>query len=180
MTWSNGTQIIILGQSQRNPKLTVEELREICKQYFYFSQHCASNYQISSETHIKELIMTSLGERKKWPVQKQKVIEKAGYKESIKNVLGIKNFAPVRCDGEDDESIAEYMPLMENQVKLLVNLRNKSFVTKAMDKTFSERRKFLLEKIRKIEDVKIQYPVILLWQGIFNLIIWNCEYKYCK
>ena len=81
--------------------------------------------------------------------------------------MGIKNFAPVRCDGEDDESIAEYMSLMENQVMLMVNLRNKSFSTKAMDKTFSERRKFLLEKIRKIEDVKIQYPLLFCYDKVF-------------
>ena len=97
----------------------------------------------------------------------KKLLKKQGYKESIKNVLGIKNFAPVRCDGEDDESIAEYMSLMENQVKLMVNLRNKSFSTKAMDKTFSVRRKFLLEKIRKIEDVKIQYPLLFCYDKVF-------------
>ena len=100
----------------------------------------------------------------------KKLLKKQGYKESIKNVLGIKNFAPVRCDGEDDESIAEYMSLMENQVKLMVNLRNKSFSTKAMDKTFSVRRKFLLEKIRKIEDVKIQYPLLFCYDKVF--LIW--------
>ena len=32
----------------------------------------------------------------------------------------------------------------------MVNLRNKSLITKAMDKTFPERRKFLLEKIQKL------------------------------
>ena len=33
----------------------------------------------------------------------KKILKKQGYKGSIKNVWGIKNFTPVRC-GEDDES----------------------------------------------------------------------------
>ena len=65
----------------------------------------------------------------------KKLLKKQGYKGSIKNVWGIKNFAPVRC-GEDDESIAEYMSLMKIQAKLMVKLRNKSLITKAMDNTF--------------------------------------------
>ena len=100
----------------------------------------------------------------------KKLLKKQGCKGSIKNGWEIKNFAPVRCDGEDDESIAEYMALMENQARLMVNLRNKSLVTKAMDKTFPERRKFLLEKIRKIEDVKYQYPLLFCNDQVF--LIW--------
>ena len=60
----------------------------------------------------------------------KKLLKKEGYKG-----WRIKNFAPVRCGG-DDESIAEYMSLMKNQAKLMVNLRNKSLITKAMDNTF--------------------------------------------
>ena len=65
----------------------------------------------------------------------KKLLKNEGYKGSIKSVWRIKNFAPVRC-GEDDESIVEYMSLMKNQAKLMVNLRNKSLITKAMDNTF--------------------------------------------
>ena len=32
-------------------------------------------------------------------------------------------FAPVKCDGEDNESVVEFMSLMENQTKLMVILR---------------------------------------------------------
>ena len=55
------------------------------------------------------------------------------------------------------------MSLMENQARLMVNLR----ITKAMDKTFPEFRKFLLEKIRKIEDVKYQYPLLFCYDQVF-------------
>ena len=97
----------------------------------------------------------------------KKLLKKQGYKGSIKNVWGIKNFAPARCDGEDNGSIAEYMSLMKNQARLMVNFRKKSFITKAMDKTFPERRKFLLEKMRKIEDVKYQYPLLFFYDQVF-------------
>ena len=97
----------------------------------------------------------------------KKLLKKQGCKGPIKNVWGIKNFAPARCDGEDDESIAEYMSLMENQARLMVNLRKKSLITKAMEKTFPECRKFLLEKIRKIEDVKYQYPLLFCYDQVF-------------
>ena len=97
----------------------------------------------------------------------KKLLKNQGYKGSMKNVWRINNFAPVRYAGEDEKSIAEYMSLMENQARLMINLWNKSLITKAKDKTFPERRKFLLEKKRKIEDVKYPYPLLFCYDQVF-------------
>ena len=49
----------------------------------------------------------------------------------------------------------------------MINLWNKSSITKAMDKIFLERRRFLLEKIQEIEDFKYQYPLLFCYDQVF-------------
>ena len=49
----------------------------------------------------------------------------------------------------------------------MINLWNKSSITKAMDKIFLERRRFLLEKIQEIGDFKYQYPLLFCYDQVF-------------
>ena len=49
----------------------------------------------------------------------------------------------------------------------MINLWNKSSITKAMDKIFLERRRFLLEKIQEIEGFKYQYPLLFCYDQVF-------------
>ena len=95
----NGTQIIFLDQPESDPTQAIEELKKIVKRYFYLSQY--GNYQIYSETPVKGLIVTFPQWKEKTDLFYSKNYWKNRNTKDLKNVWEIKNFAPVRCEGED-------------------------------------------------------------------------------
>ena len=88
------------------------------------------------------------------------------YQSGLSNVWGIKNFCPVRCDGEDDDTISRYQAILSVQAKLMPNVRKGTLIDTAMDKTFPDRRKFLLAQIRTVTEMKHEYPLLFTYEQV--------------
>ena len=58
------------------------------------------------------------------------------------------------------------MEILANQAKLMPNIRSQVLINKCMDKTFPERRKYLLETVRRIGDVKEEYPLLFTMEQV--------------
>ena len=84
------------------------------------------------------------------------------------NIWGIANFNPKRCEGEDDLSIKKHMEVLAQQNQLMPNIRDKLAIKLSMDKTFPERRDFILKEIRKIVEIKEEYPLLFTYDQVLN------------
>ena len=64
----------------------------------------------------------AMAERKKGANRTQ------AYSDPASNGWGIKNFNPVRCEGEDNFTIASHMDILRKQQKLLPKLQDKQII----------------------------------------------------
>ena len=58
------------------------------------------------------------------------------------------------------------MKILRVTTRTTPNARKMILINKWMDKTFAERPKFIIEKIRKIEDIYEEYTLLLTFEQI--------------
>lgn len=58
------------------------------------------------------------------------------------------------------------MKILRVPARTTPNVRKMILINKWMDKTFGERPKFIIEKIRKIEDIYEKYTLLLTFEQI--------------
>ena len=86
-----------------------------------------------------------------------------------RNMWGIKNFKAMSCEGEDEFSISAHKDIMKAQVMLMPNARNAQIILKSMDKTFTNRRVFILDPpVNSISDIKNKHPLLFTYQQILE------------
>lgn len=81
-------------------------------------------------------------------------------KSAAARVWGVENYLPKRIEGEDDVSIEAHVKRMVDISRLHTDRRQKNIVDLLMNKTFPERRSMIVERLVKIPEMKLQYPLL--------------------
>ena len=76
----------------------------------------------------------------------------------MKNPWAIKNFLPERYQMEDDHSIKSHMAVMNRITRLPIAIQDYELVRISMDKIFPERRDYIVNNIRRVNDIDKTYP----------------------
>lgn len=88
---------------------------------------------------------------------------------------GAKNYLPKRPMSEDDESIQKHIDFMKKEAKA----RNRNFraVETCMDLTFSDRREFIINGNKTVEEVRLQYPLLFDAHQVIQMFINHCVHN---
>lgn len=85
---------------------------------------------------------------------------------------GAKNYMPKRPVSEDDESIQKHIDFMKKEAK--ARSRNVRAVETCMDLTLSDRREFIINGNKTVEEVRLQYPLLFNAHQVIQMLIIDC------
>ena len=94
--------------------------------------------------------------------KKKKIIpsEEATHVETAKNVWGVPNFLPPMVEGEDDESQKIHKETLLTQSRLDHSRKNHGLISLAMDRTFPDRRQFIVMGEKDPATLRNIYPIL--------------------
>ncbi|XP_040069764.1 uncharacterized protein LOC115330582 [Ixodes scapularis] len=70
--------------------------------------------------------------------------------------------------GEDEASIEAHTEFLKKEMRKPAETRNQAMILDAMDRTFSKRREWILEKPRTVDEVLEMYPTLDLKEEVLN------------